>query len=194
MYFPLVLGQAPSARLLARWANRDGEASPLRPCAVPIFKSDRQCVLGTGGEAFQLAAHALLTWRMFDIDWLRLIRPEADATAGQVYGVGYRCLGLWLVGVARWHRVRATRDRLRSRQTVSCRTAMRHAVVGGEFFSVVLDVPTSRVVYRIRSCSQVVPALRPLTGVVRATQRRFVRDSCLAMQRAVAETLLAPPR
>src|SRR5438445_8793945 len=51
--------------------------------------------LGRGGPAFDRAKRAVREWKMFDIEWLRLLWPNQQIVAGATVGVLARHFGFW---------------------------------------------------------------------------------------------------
>lgn len=151
-----------------------------------IRRVDVECRLGEGPQAFEFARRALLNWEMFNVGWLEMHGAAPPAHADQAYGIGLRRLGIRLIAVAKIREVRETQSADKASLSVICQAGGRHVVAGRESFTVTMDSRTSVVTYRIRSCSRIVPALRPFDFLVSSFQRRFVRDSREAMRRAVA--------
>lgn len=159
------------------------ESCPLRG---RIRRMDIRCYLGRGRDVFGCARRAVMNWKMFDVGWLDLCGSQSPPQVGQQYGIVSKCVGVRIIALAFVRKIRESCREDKAIVTLSCQARPHHVVAGRESFTVSFDSQTSDVSYRIRSCSRIVPVLRPFAIMVRAAQRRFASDSCAAMQRAVS--------
>lgn len=188
-------------RLIAR-------AAPLAPtfpapCATrdegPLpagFDVDRyEADLGRGAACFARAASALGRWAMIDLGWVAPLPPDAPVEPGTTLAVAVRATGLWWLNPARIAYAideRAGRNAehgrpFRLRFGFAYVTLPGHAECGEERFLATWDPRSDVVRYEILAVSRPA-ALAARLGypLVRRYQRRFGRDSVLAMRRAVA--------
>jgi len=138
--------------------------------------------LGRGEETFRRARHAIETWAMFELGWVRLHGREQAPAPGVTVAVVARVLGLWSVNVARVVYVIDEPDRF----GFAYGTLPAHAERGEELFAVA-RAPNGEVTYEIRVFSRPQQWWSHLgKPIVAGRQARFREDSCAAMARAVA--------
>ena len=169
---------------------RESRDLPLSYEPVGILNStstnrrvDEQVVaIGKGEGDFARACAALEAWTQFDIGWVELFPRHAPIHPGTVVSVLIRHLGIWSLNGCR---VVYTVGDDRSRFGFAYGTLTNHEEAGEELFEVFIDPHTEAVMYRIRATSWPYAAIAHLgQPIVRVLQRRFRRDSALAMQRA----------
>jgi uncharacterized protein (UPF0548 family) len=144
--------------------------------------------LGAGSSAFERARQAVREWRMFDMGWLQLCWPDAPIAPGTMVAVLARHLGFWSLHVAR---IVYAIDEPR-RFGFAYGTLLEHAESGEEWFGVERR-DDDWVWYKVVAFSREKHVLAKIGyPFTRSLQRRFRRDSGLAMQRAVAAVNQAP--
>jgi len=136
--------------------------------------------VGRGRGAFEVAATALMSWRMFP-DWTEVHPQNTPAREGLVVGVLARHLGFWSLNGCRV--VQCVGEA--GRRGVVYGTLPDHAERGEERFVVELDAQEV-VWYELRAVSR--PRALAALGypVARWLQARFRSDSATALARAVA--------
>ena len=139
--------------------------------------------LGQGAETFRRAVSALKAWHMFQLGWVRVHDNAAPIRVGSAVAVLIRHFGFWSLNASRIVYVIDEERRF----GFAYGTLRDHAESGEERFCVEWDSDDS-VVYDLLSFSRPhqwpVKVLQP---VARVLQKRFARDSMLAMKRAVVE-------
>lgn len=148
----------------------------------PLFSHDySQSRIGEGAAAFEAAKAAFARWEMFDLDWVRVVNPQARIEPGAVVGVEAHTLGLWSLNFSRI---------LQVVDTAACfgflyATTQFHVEEGEERFLLEFDRASGTVVYTLEAVSRPRSALARLGfPVTRAFQRRFARDSHRRMKAA----------
>ena len=137
--------------------------------------------LGHGGAAFARAKSALRAWKMFDLPWVRLCWPTAPVEPHQAVAIAVRHFGFWSLNAARIVYVIDEPARF----GFAYGTLHDHAESGEERFSVEM-LDDGSVWYDLYAFSRPRAfAARLAYPVSRALQRRFARDSLIAMRRAV---------
>jgi uncharacterized protein (UPF0548 family) len=148
------------------------------PCG---FDHDRnRILLGKGADIFQRARCALFNWRHFPSAWTMIVPADVPIAPGNTIAVLIRALGVWWWNSAR---IVYTIDEtgLTPRFGFANGTLPAHAERGEEQFLVEMDAQQN-VWYSIRSFSRPrLWAARLAYPVVRLLQRRFVRDSFVAI-------------
>jgi len=140
--------------------------------------------LGAGAETFQQAVVALRGWKQFDLGWVSIVPPDVAIEAGSVVAVQAHTFGVWSLNACRIVYVIDETNPLR-RFGFAYGTLPDHVECGEERFTVEQHADGS-VFYDIFAFSRPRQLLvRMAVPVARALQRRFVRDSLAAMQRAV---------
>lgn len=140
--------------------------------------------LGRGPAAYARARAALSGWAMFNIGWVEL-HPRAPALeAGTTVAVLVRAAGLWALNGCRVA-YRFDEDGPVARYGFAYGT-LDHAEAGEERFSVEWNRAEDTVVYDLLAFSRPRHPLAKLGfPLVRRYQRRFARDTGLAMREAV---------
>jgi uncharacterized protein (UPF0548 family) len=144
---------------------------------------NRVCI-GQGEADFAAARAALEAWQMFPAPWTRISPARAPIRVGQVVAMQANALGFWWLNACRIVYVIDEATPLR-RFGFAYGTLMAHVEQGEERFSVELHADGA-VWYDLRAFSR--PRYWPVQlakPLARALQRRFVRESQVAMQQAV---------
>jgi uncharacterized protein (UPF0548 family) len=142
--------------------------------------------LGEGEEVFLRATEAIRRWKMFDFHWLQLIDPRTPIEPGATVVVLARHLGFWSLNACRIVYVIDADQQVR-RFGFAYGTLPDHAERGEERFSVELDHRNNSVWYDILAFSRPNQFLTRFGyPVARWFQKRFARDSKMAMLRAVS--------
>lgn len=139
------------------------------------------CV-GEGEAAFAAARRALETWRMFDLEWVRVANCAAQISVGQVVAVEVRSLGMWTVNLSK---VVETVDTA-TRFGFVYKTTALHVEEGEELFLLEFDRESGQVKYSLEAVSRPRSALARLgLPVTRGFQHKFARDSQRRMREFV---------
>ena len=163
------------------------QVSATRATAAPSgYTIDHNRIrLGTGAGTFERAVEALRRWEMFDIGWVRLCWPETAPAVGATFGVAIRHFGFWSLNSARIVYL-LDEDGPSRRYGFAYGTLPGHAERGEERFMVEWRRGDDSVWYDLFAFSR---PHHPLTWagypLTRMLQRRFARDSKMAMARAV---------
>ena len=145
--------------------------------------------LGEGEELFARACDAIRRWAMFDLGWVRLVNSDAPIERGATVAVLARHLGFWSLNACRVVYVVDEEDSLRKRFGFAYGTLADHIERGEERFTVELNRGEETVWYNILAFSRPNQLLIKLGyPVARLLQKRFGRDSTLAMLREVQGT------
>jgi uncharacterized protein (UPF0548 family) len=141
--------------------------------------------LGPGAETFRKAVSALKSWQMFNLGWVRVHAAAAPIRVGSPVAVVVRHFGFWSLNASRIVYVIDEERRF----GFAYGTLRDHAESGEERFCIEWDSDDS-VAYDLLSFSKPhawpVKVLNPLARVL---QKKFARDSMLAMKRAVVGDL-----
>jgi len=152
------------------------------------FNTDAASVtVGHGAESFARAQLALADWAMFSMPWIELTPREPRVELGRIVVVTVRILGLvTVVNANRITRLVDHVDEHRHRWGFVYATLHHHAQRGEEIFLVTHHLADDRIEYALLAHSRPEHWLAwiayPLT---RWYQRRFRRQSCTAMRRAI---------
>jgi uncharacterized protein (UPF0548 family) len=140
--------------------------------------------LGAGPEAFERAVKAVRKWKMFAMPWVQLCWPDAPIEEGATVAVLVKHLGFWSLNAARIVYVLEENGEDK-RFGFAYGTLLEHGERGEERFTVEFHAKDQSVWYDVMAFSQ--PNLLALLGypLARYLQKRFARDSMLAMQKAV---------
>jgi uncharacterized protein (UPF0548 family) len=142
--------------------------------------------LGEGLKVFKRASHAIRSWEMFNLSWLSLIDRGTPIVRGETIAVLARHFGFWSLNACRIVYVIDKEDDRHKRFGFAYGTLPDHAERGEERFIVELDQKDNSVSYDILAFSRPNHFLS-LVGypVARLLQKRFARDSKLAMLRSL---------
>ena len=157
------------------------EVGATRTQAPAGYQAHRECfALGSGPGGFERARQAVRQWKMFEMGWLELCWPDAPIASGSMVAVLARHLGFWSLHVVRIVYV------IDEPRKYGFGTLAEHAESGEEWFGVEQREDDS-VWYEVLAFSREKHALAKIGyPFARSLQRKFRRDSGLAMQRAVA--------
>ncbi len=141
--------------------------------------------LGRGSEAFAQASEAVRQWRMFDLAGVWLCWPNVTLEPGNVVAVLLRHFGFWSLNFCRIVYV-IDEDGPARRFGFAYGTLAEHAERGEERFIVEWDHASNMVSYEISSFSRPGSLITQVAyPIARRLQRRFARNSLLAMVHAV---------
>jgi uncharacterized protein (UPF0548 family) len=142
--------------------------------------------LGAGEACFDEACAALRAWRMFPVPWTRIVPSDGPLREEQTLAMIAHAFGWWINGCRIVYLVDETTGAAR-RFGFAYGTLQSHVEQGEERFLIEMS-GDGTVWYDLRAFSRprhvLVRLAKPLA---RRLQRRFVRDSQAAMQRAVAQ-------
>lgn len=140
--------------------------------------------LGAGLDAFERAVKAIREWKMFAMPWVQLCWPDAPIQEGATVGVLVKHLGFWSLNATRIVYV-VEEMGPDKRFGFAYGTLLEHGERGEERFTVEFHAKDQSVWYDLIAFSQ--PNLLARLGYpfARYLQKRFARDSKLAMQKAV---------
>lgn len=144
--------------------------------------------LGHGDAAFAAGCAALRRWTMFPAPWTRIEPGDTPLEKGRVVAMTAHVYGLWWLNACR---IVSTIDETSPvrRFGFAYGTLPGHVECGEERFSVEMLADGS-VWYDLRAFSRPRHWLVRLTKpLARGLQRRFVAESKVAMQRAVAKAV-----
>ena len=145
--------------------------------------------LGKGYDTFRLAATALQRWEMFNIGWLRLCWPTTPVVVGSTVGVLAHACGLWIFNACRIVYIVEEHGPV-EKFGFAYGTLPAHVEQGEERFLVHWDQDDDSVWYDILAISRPRHVIAHLGyPYVRRLQKRFARDSLLAMRTAVRYSL-----
>jgi uncharacterized protein (UPF0548 family) len=142
--------------------------------------------LGSGRDAFLKAVEAIRSWKMFDLGWCQLCWPDTPIEAGRTVGVVIKHYGFWSLNACRIVYV-IEEDGPVHRFGFAYGTLPEHGEIGEERFSVEWDQGNDQVWYDLYAFSRLKHVLaRIACPLSRNLQRRFARESKMAMLRAVS--------
>jgi uncharacterized protein (UPF0548 family) len=141
--------------------------------------------LGSGEATFLAARKALQSWNHFKLGWVEATPLDTPVRPDAVIGVLIRCIGVWWLNSARIVYVLDKPGPVK-RWGFAYGTLPGHAESGEELFRVEWHEEDDSVWYDILAFSRPRHILARLgKPLVRRLQKRFARDSCAAMRRAV---------
>ena len=163
-------------------------ASREAPAEIPGYTVDHNRVRLGGGEAvFGRAVEALFAWRMFDVGWVGILPPDAQAEAGTTVGVLARHYGFWSLNLCRVVYGIDEGGEVR-RRGFAYGTLPEHGESGEERFTGE-QYEDGSVFYDLYAFSRPNhPLARLGRPFARGLQRRFARDSLWAMLLATSKT------
>ncbi len=143
--------------------------------------------LGTGRTTYHRAVAAMRRWAMYDMGWIRILRPDTPIEPGRTVGLLVRHYGFWSLHACRIVYVIDEREGPVRRFGFGYGTVADHAERGEERFTVEWRDDDDVVHYELFSFSRPA-ALLAFAGfpLARSLQKRFARDSLRAMRAAVA--------
>jgi len=141
--------------------------------------------LGNGELDFEKAKAAVESWKMFDMPWVELHRPQTPIEAGREVAILIKHFGFWSLNAARIIYVIGEGGDI-ERFGFAYGTLAEHGETGEERFSVELHRSSGEVWYDLYAFSKPNHFLAKLGYFLsRGLQRRFAAESKLAMRRAV---------
>ena len=189
----MFLSRKPSAAFIAQFIASQRElqftysltgATRGEDAPSGFYRDHNRTKLGAGTETFQRAVTALRGWKQFDLGWVSIVTPDVAIETGAVVAVRAHTFGFWSLNASRIVYVIDETEPLR-RFGFAYGTLPGHVECGEERFTVEHHADGS-VFYDIFAFSRPRQVLvRMSVPIVRALQRRFVRDSMAAMRRAV---------
>ena len=148
--------------------------------------------LGKGPEVFTAAIQAIKEWKMFNIGWCEVFPPRAAITRDTNVAILAHHLGFYSLNASRIVYLIDEEQPIR-RFGFAYGTLEDHSEQGEERFSVEMDPNTGHVIYDLLAFSR---PRHPLARIgypfSRMFQKRFARDSKLAMVTAVSVAMNAP--
>jgi uncharacterized protein (UPF0548 family) len=144
--------------------------------------------LGQGAAVFDRAVDALRRWQMFQIPWIKLCWPSTPIEVGATVAVLASHLGFWSLNACRVVYVLEDRGGC-ERFGFAYGTLSGHPEIGEERFTVEFHSKDESVWYDIYAFSKPAsPLARLAYPYARRLQRRFARESKLAMKLAIQST------
>ena len=141
--------------------------------------------LGNGEAVFDAAKLALRAWKQFHFEWVEVPLPDTPIQVGEIVPVLARVFGLWSLNFCRIVSVIEESGPI-SRFGLAYGTLPDHVESGEERFLIEWDRATGEVSYDILAFSRPNHILARLGyPLVRRLQKRFARESILAMRKAV---------
>jgi uncharacterized protein (UPF0548 family) len=144
--------------------------------------------LGQGAGIFEKAKCAVRQWKMFDMPWIDLCWPDTPIEAGASVAVLVSHLGFWSMNACRIVYVIEEHDDPAEKYGFAYGTLPDHGERGEERFTVEFNSDDQTVWYDLYAFSRPRALSRLAYPFTRALQKRFARDSKVAMQRAVQST------
>jgi uncharacterized protein (UPF0548 family) len=142
--------------------------------------------IGRGSATFKRAMEAVSTWKMFDFPWIWLCWPSVPVCPGSVVAIVIKHFGFWSLNCSRIVYVVDDEDGPLRRHGFAYGTLPEHAERGEERFTVEWDRTSDLISYDILSFSRPGNLLTQVAYPIASwLQRRFVRNSLVAMARAV---------
>lgn len=141
--------------------------------------------LGEGEAVFEAAKKALQRWQQFQFGWVELWSPETPLETGQVVAIIGRVMGCWWLNSCRIVYTIDERGET-ARFGFAYGTLRGHLESGEERFLIEWERATDQVWYDIMAFSKPNHILTRLGyPLVRRSQKRFGRDSAMAMNKAI---------
>ena len=183
-------------RFLAEQAELDfsysavGATSETPPAGYVIDRTKIE--LGSGESIFEAAKAALKRWQQFQLGWVDAWRPDTPLEAGQSVAVMGRAAGCWWLNACRVVYI-VDEPGAHTKFGFAYGTLPGHVERGEQRFLIKWDQTTDQVSYDILALSRPNHVLTRLAyPMVRLSQKRFGRESAMAMFRAVSEESRAP--
>lgn len=140
--------------------------------------------LGCGEDAFRRARTALQQWRMFAIPWIILCWPDTPIKPGSTVALVARHAGIYSLNACRVvYLIEETGPP--KRFGFAYGTLPQHGERGEERFTVEYHHADGSVWYDLFAFSRPRALARLVYPYARLLQKRFARDSMIAMKRAV---------
>jgi uncharacterized protein (UPF0548 family) len=162
------------------------EVGCTRQKAPHGYTADQNRVkLGQGIDTFERAKRAVQHWKMFDMPWIDLCRPDTPIDPGATVAVVVSHLGFWSVNACRIVYLVEEHGSL-EKYGFAYGTLPDHGEIGEERFTVEFNREDQSVWYDLFAISRPTALARLAYPFTRALQRRFAIDSKAAMQNAVS--------
>jgi uncharacterized protein (UPF0548 family) len=139
--------------------------------------------LGSGIEVFARAKAAIRQWRMFEMPWVQLCWPHAAISVNTNVAILVSHFGFWSLHAARITYLVDDHGSC-EKYGFAYGTLPQHGERGEERFTVEFHSADEGVWYDLFNFSRPNLAARLAYPFTRSLQRRFARDSTLAMKRA----------
>jgi uncharacterized protein (UPF0548 family) len=140
--------------------------------------------LGQGADVFERAKSAVNRWSMFDMPWIDLCWRDTPIEPGATVAVLISHLGFWSLNACRIVYV-VDEHAATERYGFAYGTLIEHGEIGEERFTVEYRANDNSVWYDIFAFSRPRFLTRLGYPFARALQKRFARDSRVAMLKAV---------
>jgi uncharacterized protein (UPF0548 family) len=140
--------------------------------------------LGLGFPTFERAKSAIREWKMFEIPWIELCWPHTPIESGCIVALLASHFGFWSLNACRIVYVMEEHEPL-ERYGFAYGTLPQHGAIGEERFTVEYNPDDESVTYDIYAISRLRLAGRIAYPFARNLQKRFARDSKIAMQKCV---------
>jgi uncharacterized protein (UPF0548 family) len=145
--------------------------------------------LGQGADTFERAKLAISQWKMFEMPWVHLCWPYTPIEPGStvavfVFHFGFWHFGFWSMNACRIAYV-IEEHASPERYGFAYGTLPDHGERGEERFTVEFNPDDQTVWYDIYAFSRPNPLARLAYPYTRTLQKRFAKDSLMAMQKAV---------
>ncbi len=162
------------------------EVGASRTAAPSGYNVDHNRVLiGEGRETFSKAIIALKSWKMFEIQWLKLCWTDTPIIVGVTIGVWVNHLSFWSLNANRIVYVMEEKGEI-EKYGFAYGTLLAHAECGEERFSVEYHQADNKVWYDLYAFSKPKHILAKLGyPFSRRLQKRFASESKKAMVNAV---------
>ncbi|MBT8492913.1 MAG: DUF1990 domain-containing protein [Deltaproteobacteria bacterium] len=166
-------------------ATRDLDASADGRMLGDYNVDAARVTVGRGSEAFARATEAIKRWKMFELGWVQLCWPDTRICTGSAVAILARVARGWLLNASRIaYTIEETGSR--DRYGFGYGTLPGHLLRGEEKFMVTWDRESNQVDFELIAMSRPGQLFSWLSyPLVRRLQRRFRREACQAMQRAV---------
>ena len=144
-----------------------------------------RALLGSGAESFTRAIAAIQSWQMFNLGWCQVYPPDATIKVGTTVAIIIKHFGFWSLNACRIVYLIKEQGAVQ-RYGFAYGTLPQHGEVGEERFSVELRQEDNSVWYDLYAFSTPGPLLAKIGyPLSRMLQKRFARESKMAMVRAV---------
>lgn len=151
------------------------------------YNVDRNRVrIGRGGEDFEKAIQALKSWKMFEINWVRLCWTNTPIVVGETVAVLAYHFGFWSLNASRIVYVLEETGGAIERYGFAYGTLTEHGECGEERFTVEFHRADETVWYDLYAFSNPQHVLAQIGYPLgRMLQKEFAQESKKAMTRAV---------
>ena len=179
-------------RLIDSWRkspfNYPEVGQSLGPTPAGYASNHARIRLGYGESTFNKAVEALRSWKMFDLGWVSVCRPDAGIEVGTTIAVLARHFGFWSLHPARIIFLIDDDDGQMRKSGFAYGALEGHGEQGEETFIIEWRHADDGVWYDLRSFSKPGRLLAKLGyPLTRMLQRRFARESTQTMFRTVGE-------